>query len=100
MKCKLVLPVEDCECKISSTMKGFCSKCMCPVCLNFDCANNTRSWVRCDVCSHCCHTACGLELIFIKSGPSLKGAAGTTEVQFHCMGCGHASEMFGYVKDV
>lgn len=82
MKCKLVLPVEDCECKISSTMKGFCNKCMCPVCLNFDCANNTRSWVRCDVCSHWCHMACGLEMIFIKSGPSLKGAAGTTEVQF------------------
>ncbi|QHO60215.1 Protein OBERON [Arachis hypogaea] len=36
----------------------------------------------------------------IKPGPSLKGPAGTSEMQFHCIGCGHASEMFGFVKDV
>ncbi|KAL5069187.1 hypothetical protein RYX36_020074, partial [Vicia faba] len=32
--------------------------------------------------------------------PSLKGPSGTSEMQFHCIGCGHASEMFGFVKDV
>ncbi|PSS26817.1 Protein OBERON like [Actinidia chinensis var. chinensis] len=100
VNCKRVLPVEDCDCKICSTKKGFCSECMCPVCLNFDCASNTCSWVGCDVCSHWCHAACGIQKNLIKPGPSLKRPSGTTEMLFHCLGCGHASEMFGFVKDV
>lgn len=100
VNCNRMLPVEDCECKICSTKKGFCSECMCPVCLNFDCASNTCSWVGCDVCSHWCHAACGLQKNLIKPGPSLKGPTGTTEMQFHCLCCGHASEMFGFIKDV
>ncbi|KAF8389687.1 hypothetical protein HHK36_024206 [Tetracentron sinense] len=99
VKCKSLLPVDDCDCKICSK-KGFCSACMCPVCLNFDCASNTCSWVGCDVCSHWCHAVCGIQRNLIKPGPSLKGPKGTTEMQFHCLGCGHASEMFGFVKDV
>ncbi|CAN4096632.1 unnamed protein product [Withania somnifera] len=97
INCMRVLPVEDCECKICSTKKGFCSECMCPICLNFDCANNTCSWVGCDACSHWCHAVCGIQRSLIKPGPSFKG---TTEMQFYCLGCGHASEMFGFVKDV
>ncbi|KAK1439345.1 hypothetical protein QVD17_05161 [Tagetes erecta] len=100
VNCKRMLPVEDCDCKICSTKKGFCSECMCPVCLNFDCASNTCSWVGCDVCSHWCHAACSIQKNLIKPGPSLKGPAGTTEMQFNCLGCGHASEMFGFIKDV
>ncbi|PON56390.1 Protein OBERON [Trema orientale] len=100
VNCKSLLPVDDCDCKICSGNKGFCSSCMCPVCLNFDCANNTCSWVGCDVCSHWCHASCGIQRNLIKPGPSLKGPSGTTEMQFHCIGCGHASEMFGFVKDV
>ncbi|KAK7308617.1 hypothetical protein VNO77_42236 [Canavalia gladiata] len=100
VNCKSFLPVDDCDCKICSGNKGFCSSCMCPVCLNFDCASNTCSWVGCDVCSHWCHAACGLQRNLIKPGPSLKGPSGTSEMQFHCIGCGHASEMFGFVKDV
>lgn len=92
INCMRVLPVEDCECKICSTNKGFCSECMCPLCLNFDCANNTCSWVGCDACSHWCHAVCGIQRNLIKPGP--------TEMQFYCIGCGHASEMFGFVKDV
>ncbi|CAI8614013.1 unnamed protein product [Vicia faba] len=98
--CKSLLPVDDCDCKICSGNKGFCSSCMCPVCLNFDCASNTCSWIGCDVCSHWCHAVCGLQRKLIKPGPSLKGPSGTSEMQFHCIGCGHASEMFGFVKDV
>ncbi|XVE85570.1 hypothetical protein DITRI_Ditri17bG0101000 [Diplodiscus trichospermus] len=100
LNCKSLLPVDDCDCKICSGNKGFCSSCMCPVCLNFDCANNTCSWVGCDVCSHWCHAACGIQRNLIKPGPSEKGPSGTTGMQFHCIGCGHASEMFGFVKDV
>lgn len=100
INCKRLLPVEDCECKICTTKKGFCSECMCPICLNFDCASNTCSWVGCDVCSHWCHAACSLQKNLIKPGPSLKGPTGTTEMQFHCLCCGHASEMFGFIKDV
>ena len=100
VNCKSLLPVDDCDCKICSGNKGFCSSCMCPVCLNFDCASNTCSWVGCDLCSHWCHAACGIERNLIKSGPSLKGPSGTFEMQFHCIGCGHPSEMFGFVKDV
>lgn len=98
--CKNLLPVDDCDCKICSGNKGFCSSCMCPVCLNFDCASNTCSWIGCDVCSHWCHAVCGIQRKLIKPGPSLKGPSGTSEMQFHCIGCGHASEMFGFVKDV
>uniref|UniRef100_A0A251S753 Uncharacterized protein n=1 Tax=Helianthus annuus TaxID=4232 RepID=A0A251S753_HELAN len=100
VNCKRLLPVEDCDCKICSTKKGFCSECMCPVCLNFDCASNTCSWVGCDVCSHWCHAACGIQKNLIKPGPSLKGPTGTTEMQFNCPCCDHASEMFGFIKDV
>ncbi|KAL3751130.1 hypothetical protein ACJRO7_012015 [Eucalyptus globulus] len=100
VNCKSYLPVEDCECKICSSNKGFCSSCMCPICLKFDCASNTCSWVGCDVCSHWCHAACGIERNLIRPGPSLKGPSGTTEMQFHCIGCDHDSEMYGFVKDV
>ncbi|KAJ9153008.1 hypothetical protein P3X46_026500 [Hevea brasiliensis] len=100
VNCKSILPVDDCDCKFCSANKGFCSSCMCPVCMNFDCANNTCSWVGCDVCSHWCHAACGIQKNLIRPGPSLKGPKGTTEMQFHCIGCNHASEMFGFVKDV
>ncbi|KAI3824355.1 hypothetical protein L1987_05813 [Smallanthus sonchifolius] len=100
VNCKRLLPVEDCDCKICSTKKGFCSECMCPVCLNFDFASNTCSWIGCDVCSHWCHAACSIQKNLIKPGPSLKGPTGTTEMQFNCLCCGHASEMFGFIKDV
>ncbi|KAM0879405.1 hypothetical protein ACQ4PT_034260 [Festuca glaucescens] len=98
--CKSALPVDDCECKICSAKKGFCSACMCPVCHKFDCAANTCSWVGCDVCGHWCHAVCGLERNLIRPGPTLKGPMGTTEMQFQCLGCSHASEMFGFVKEV
>lgn len=100
VNCKSLLPVDDCDCKICSGNKGFCRECMCPVCLSFDCANNTCSWVGCDVCSHWCHAACGIRKNLIKPGRSLTKPCGATEMLFHCIGCGHASEMFGFVKDV
>ncbi|XP_047089925.1 protein TITANIA-like isoform X2 [Lolium rigidum] len=98
--CKSALPVDDCECKVCAAKKGFCSACMCPVCHKFDCAANTCSWVGCDVCGHWCHAVCGLERNLIRPGPTLKGPIGTTEMQFQCLGCSHASEMFGFVKEV
>ncbi|KAL1219530.1 Protein OBERON 3 [Cardamine amara subsp. amara] len=100
VNCKSLLPVDDCECKICSSNKGFCSSCMCPVCLKFDSASNTCSWVGCDVCSHWCHASCGIQKNLIKPGLSLKSLRGETEILFHCIGCGHKSEMFGFVKDV
>ncbi|KAG5076202.1 hypothetical protein JHK82_054897 [Glycine max] len=100
VNCKSLLPVDDCDCKMCSGNKGFCSSCMCPVCMSFDYASNTCSWVGCDVCSHWCHAACAIQRNLIKPGPSLKGPSGTSEVQFHCIGCGHTSEMYGFVKDV
>ncbi|CAF1925637.1 hypothetical protein Bca4012_070574 [Brassica carinata] len=101
VNCKSLLPVDDCECKICSNNKGFCSSCMCPVCLRFDSASNTCSWVGCDVCSHWCHAACGIQKNLIKPGLSLKSPRGNkTEMLFHCIGCAHKSEMFGFVKDV
>ncbi|GAB2279921.1 hypothetical protein Dimus_014556 [Dionaea muscipula] len=100
VSCKSMLPVDDCDCKICLGTKGFCSQCMCPVCMKFDCASNTCSWVGCDVCSHWCHAACGIEKNLIRPGPAPPTLKGPTEMQFHCLGCGHASEMFGFVKDV
>ncbi|RVW34596.1 Protein OBERON 3 [Vitis vinifera] len=66
VNCKAMLPVDDCECKICSANKGFCRECMCPVCVKFDCANNTCSWVGCDFCFHWCHAACGIQKNLIK----------------------------------
>jgi len=100
VNCKSLLPVEDCDCKMCSGNKGFCSSCMCPVCMSFDCASNTCSWVGCDVCSHWCHAICAIQKNLIKPGPILKGPSGTSEMQFHCIGCGHTSEMYGFVKEV
>ncbi|MCL7024657.1 hypothetical protein MKW94_008648 [Papaver nudicaule] len=100
VNCKTLLPVEDCDCQICSSKKGFCNACMCPVCFNFDSANNTCSWVGCDACSHWCHTVCGIQMNLIKPSPRVGGPSGTTEMQYHCLGCAHASDMFGFVKDV
>ncbi|XP_027771167.1 protein OBERON 3-like [Solanum pennellii] len=97
INCRRILPIEDRGCKICSMKKGFCSECMCFVCLKFDCTNNTCSWVECDACLHWCHAVCGIRQ---KPGPILKGPSGTTEMQFYCLGCGHASEMFGFIKGV
>uniref|UniRef100_M1ALI5 Protein OBERON 3 n=1 Tax=Solanum tuberosum TaxID=4113 RepID=M1ALI5_SOLTU len=46
------------------------------------------------------HIVCGIRRNLIKPGPSLKGPSRTTEMQFYCLGFGHASAMFGFVKDV
>lgn len=100
MACSSLLPVDDCECKICSQKNGFCSACMCLVCSKFDSASNTCSWVGCDLCMHWCHTDCGIRMSHIKNGRSIRGAPGTTEMQFHCVACEHSSEMFGFVKEV
>ncbi|KAL0409054.1 UNVERIFIED_CONTAM: protein OBERON 3 [Sesamum radiatum] len=57
INCRRLLPVDDCDCKICSTKKGFCSECMCP------------------------------------------GHLGQLRCNFTAL-VGHASEMFGFVKDV
>lgn len=100
LSCQSVLPVVDCDCKICKQKNGFCSSCMCIVCLKFDTASNTCSWVGCDVCLHWCHTDCGLRRSFIRKGGAGSRAHGTNEMQFHCGACGHPSEMYGFVKEV
>ncbi|RWR82810.1 protein OBERON 4-like protein isoform X1 [Cinnamomum micranthum f. kanehirae] len=100
LACGSNLPVDDCECKVCVKKNGFCSACMCLVCLKFDMASNTCSWVGCDVCLHWCHTECGLRNRHVRNGRSATGTQGQTEMQFHCIACGHPSEMFGFVKEV
>ncbi|KAE8734496.1 putative RNA/RNP complex-1-interacting phosphatase [Hibiscus syriacus] len=94
LMCRSSLPVDECDCMVCSKKNGFCSACMCLVCSKFDMASNTCSWVGCDVCLHWCHADCGLRESHIRNG---RGAA---EMQFHCVGCDHPSEMFGFVKEV
>lgn len=100
LTCLSLLPVDECDCKICSKKNGFCSACMCLVCSKFDMASNTCSWVGCDVCLHWCHADCGLQEAYIRNGRSATGVEGATEMQFHCLACGHPSEMFGFVKEV
>ncbi|KAK8944044.1 Protein OBERON 4 [Platanthera guangdongensis] len=100
ISCRNVLPVDDCDCKICSQKNGFCSACMCLICSKFDMASNTCSWVGCDVCLHWCHTDCGLRGSHVRNGRSSPVSSGATEMQFHCVACGHPSEMFGFVKEV
>ncbi|XP_060186608.1 protein TITANIA-like isoform X2 [Lycium barbarum] len=54
----------------------------------------------CDLCVHWCHVICAIQKNLIKPGPSINGPSGTTEMQFHCLGCGHASEMFRFAKEM
>ncbi|KAF3678798.1 putative ABC transporter G family member 32-like [Capsicum annuum] len=56
-----------------------------------------ESWVGCDACLHWGHAVCAIRRNLIKPGPS---SSGTNELQFNCLGCGHALQMFGFVKDV
>ncbi|KAJ0621453.1 putative protein OBERON [Helianthus annuus] len=42
----------------------------------------------------------GTQKNIIKPRQSLKGPAGTIEMEFNHLCCGHASEMFGFIKDV
>ncbi|KAJ7529321.1 hypothetical protein O6H91_15G044700 [Diphasiastrum complanatum] len=100
IQCQIQLPADDCECPICAQKNGFCSACMCVVCSKFDFDANTCRWVGCDFCMHWCHTDCGLRSSYIMPGQSIKGAAGTSEMQFRCMACGQKSELFGFVKDV
>ncbi|XP_023638363.1 protein OBERON 4 isoform X2 [Capsella rubella] len=97
---KVLVPVDECDCKVCSRKDGFCSACMCLLCSNFDMASNTCSWVGCDVCLHWCHTDCGIRESYIRNGIQASGAPGITEMQFHCVACNHPSEMFGFVKEV
>ena len=100
VNCRSVIPVDDCDCKLCSSKKGFCSACTCTVCFSFDSALNTCSWVGCDVCCHWCHAICGLRKNLIRPGSGAGGVMGKTEMQFYCIGCGHVSEMYEFVKEV
>ncbi|KAL1197593.1 Protein OBERON 4 [Cardamine amara subsp. amara] len=100
LSCRVLVPVDECDCKVCSRKDGFCSACMCLVCSNFDMASNTCSWVGCDVCLHWCHTDCGIRESYIRNGINASGAPGKNEMQFHCVACNHPSEMFGFVKEV
>ncbi|XP_010468842.1 PREDICTED: protein OBERON 4-like isoform X1 [Camelina sativa] len=101
ISCRVLVPVDECDCRVCSRKDGFCSACMCLVCSNFDMASNTCSWVGCDVCLHWCHTDCGIRESYIRNGINdASGAPGITEMQFHCVACNHPSEMFGFVKEV
>ncbi|XP_024398364.1 uncharacterized protein [Physcomitrium patens] len=98
--CQNQLPADECDCKLCAQKAGFCNSCMCVVCSKFDFDANTCRWIGCDFCLHWCHTDCGIRMSYITPGPSIRGAAGTTEMQFHCIACGHTSELYGFVKDV
>ncbi|KAH0759717.1 hypothetical protein KY290_023210 [Solanum tuberosum] len=63
-------------------------------------ANGTCSWVGCDLCVHWCHVVCAIHRNLITPGPSINGPSGTTEMQFHCLGCSHSSEMFRFAKEM
>lgn len=98
--CQNQLPADECDCKLCAQKSGFCNSCMCVVCSKFDFDANTCRWIGCDFCLHWCHTDCGIRMSYITPGPSLTGAEGTTEMQFHCIACTHTSELYGFVKDV
>ncbi|KAG6505352.1 protein OBERON 4-like [Zingiber officinale] len=99
LSCGSLLPVDNCDCKMCTKKVGFCSACMCLVCSKFDDASNTCSWVGCDMCLHWCHTDCGLRDFHIRNVHTSIGE-GFAEMQFHCIACGHTSEMFGFVREV
>ncbi|ESQ46978.1 hypothetical protein EUTSA_v10027623mg [Eutrema salsugineum] len=100
LSCRVLVPVDECDCRVCSRNDGFCSACMCLVCSNFDMASNTCSWVGCDVCLHWCHTDCAIRESYVRNGINASGAPRMTEMQFHCVACDHPSEMFGFVKEV
>ncbi|XP_002960421.2 OBERON-like protein [Selaginella moellendorffii] len=96
--CQNQLPTDDCDCQFCSQKEGFCSGCMCIACSKFDFMANTCRWVGCDFCLHWCHTDCGIRLSYIKPGSAQGGKQ--SEMQFVCVACGHASDLFGFVREV
>ncbi|PON88469.1 Protein OBERON [Trema orientale] len=98
--CQNQLPADDCTCEICTNRNGFCNLCMCVICNKFDFEVNTCRWIGCDLCSHWTHTDCAIRDGQICMGPSVKSAAGPTEMLFRCRACNRTSELLGWVKDV
>ncbi|GMJ01275.1 OBERON2 [Hibiscus trionum] len=98
--CQNQLPADDCTCEICANRNGFCNLCMCVICNKFDFEVNTCRWIGCDLCSHWTHTDCAIRDGQICTGPSVKSAAGPTEMLFRCRACNRPSELLGWVKDV
>ncbi|KAK8630562.1 hypothetical protein V6N13_079350 [Hibiscus sabdariffa] len=98
--CQSLLPADDCSCEICANRNGFCNLCMCVICNKFDFEVNTCRWIGCDLCSHWTHTDCAIRDGQICMGPSVKSAAGPTEMLFRCRACNRPSELLGWVKDV
>ncbi|KAH7422437.1 hypothetical protein KP509_12G008100 [Ceratopteris richardii] len=100
IECQQTLPICSFDCRICSKKSGFCHQCMCAVCYKFDSEFGTIRWLGCDLCLHYCHTDCGLRMSYIKPTPTAQNTRSSTEMQYHCVACGHKSELFGFVKDV
>ncbi|KAI4308491.1 hypothetical protein L6164_031562 [Bauhinia variegata] len=98
--CQSQLPADDCTCEICTKRNGFCNLCMCVICSKFDFEVNTCRWIGCDLCSHWTHTDCAIRDQLICMGPSVKSAAGPSEMVFRCQACNRTSELLGWVKDV
>ncbi|KAH7404143.1 hypothetical protein KP509_15G012200 [Ceratopteris richardii] len=98
--CQQPLPADGCDCVICSSKGGFCHQCMCIVCCKFDSDYNTCRWLGCDLCMHWCHTDCGLRKSYIAPTSTPQSTCTAAQMQYHCIGCGRNSELFGFVKDV
>ncbi|KAE8701943.1 Protein OBERON 2 [Hibiscus syriacus] len=80
--CQNQLPADYCTCEICANRNGFCNLCMFVTCNKFDFEVNTCRWIGCDLCSHWTHTDCAIRDGQICMGPSVKCAAGPTEMLF------------------
>ncbi|KAI4340283.1 hypothetical protein MLD38_025134 [Melastoma candidum] len=83
VNCKMLLPLTTVSARFARPNSGFCSSCMCPVCLKFDCASNTCSWVGCDMCSHWCHASCGIQKNLISPAQNAKSGAAEMHYLLH-----------------
>lgn len=67
--------------------------------MNFNCASDTHSLVAVMSVhtSHWYHAGCGMQMKLVRLGSDPKEAMQLQGCIF-CIGCRHASEMFGFVK--
>ncbi|KAL6907896.1 hypothetical protein ACP4OV_002066 [Aristida adscensionis] len=103
--CLSALPADGgCECNLCTTdRKGFCSDCMCIICIEFDSEADARRWIICDLCAHRAHLDCAISggHIGVGVGHTVdieNGGTGHEKMFFHCQACHGTTQVLKWVR--
>ncbi|KAG8090498.1 hypothetical protein GUJ93_ZPchr0011g27452 [Zizania palustris] len=98
--CQSALPSADCRCGICYGRYGFCNKCMCVICNQFNFEFNTCRWIGCNVCSHWTHTDCAISSGQIRTVHTYQNGIFHAEMALLCHACNMTSELVGWAKNI